>query len=328
MPFDPSDEAVASMNSVAIDAPEDVIDEDLDVGTQVMRHVVDLRLVDQCVALKLVGKVMMALPGQMNQRDKAAFRRHTLTTLDHLLQRIERIRADALQTMSITPDSQDYPQVFNATTDAVLDLLAHERRLKHLHGDEAVGEQTVSILPTLIRHCQENFPKVRDRNRNEAMDASIAKTIAVLRCAPRVMELITYFDYFQKNVEGMHRKLWMKVVSQAEKVLGILADGQAITDGRLVLKVYRVVMDTLSSVYRFRAEKDVERLSRMSELGRSLEVTQFTLEEGIDYSHVLSEFEDTMRGYMELYTGIMTGAQVKDEEVDEVTPDEDEDTPE
>lgn len=293
-------DAGASCNAAPIDVEEDSLVGEPSAVDETLKDVSDRDLASKCSAIKLAARVVEAMPHDVRLDGSKDAENSLIRALDGVLKRVSEIRSMTLSVINPPEKSADYPHVFNAATGVALDLLAHEQRLRRIHGDDAEAP-SLDVFSVLMDRCAKLLPERLDCRDSESLDVMLARRLAILQIAPRMLELTTIFDYFQADQVAMQMTLWKEVKDKSEEAWAQIAGDSHAQDGRLLLKTYRVVADVMCAVYRKTACRDAETLARMVDGDRSLLISRYEQDGGMRYDHVIDAFRETLETFMTVY---------------------------
>lgn len=244
----------------------------------------------KCASLKLGARIVgmaTAMGGELEDTD-------VLRSMTHVLQRLATLRKVGLAVVGVDKSSPDFPAVFNAVTNAMLDVVTAEWKWSMLTRNQSQPLPT-SVIATLLEFAIRIQPERFDPL-IAGVNLATARRLCVLESVPKLYNLVNYFDYYQAKPDAMINRLLQSVVEQAEFHTSLLSstDSPAFAVQAILQRMYSVSVGIMCEVYKSSAYRDVARLRGMSELDRSVVIAQYEHLGGMKYSHIIDEHRVAM----------------------------------
>ena len=240
----------------------------------------------RCAGIKLASRVVgMAAAMSAELTDTELLR-----SLDSVMQRVAVIRQMAMGQLGIHQGTEDFVPAFNALTNAALDAVTEEWKWARL----APGSSrtlSAQVLSRLFEQAINNqMPAMMLDDYGGAPNLDLARKLCTLEALPKIWGLVNLFDYYQAaDHEGMVQRLLKAVVAAAERQAERLTPAGAVTFTRQAVleRLYGVSVGLMCEVYKHCASQDVLHLRSMTELDRSVMISQYERLGGMSYDHVI-----------------------------------------
>ncbi len=238
----------------------------------------------RCAGIKLASRVVgmaAAMSGELSDTE-------LLRSLDSVMQRVATIRQSAMGLLGISQDSMDFVPAFNALTSVALDAVTEEWKWARL----APGSSrmlSAQVLSRLFEQAINNQVPGMMADYSGPPNLELARKLCMLEALPKVWGLVNLFDYYQADHEGLIQRLLDSVVIVAERQAERLTPSGAITFTRQAVleRLYGVSVGLMCEAYKHCASQDVLHLRSMTELDRSVMISQYERLGGMSYDHVI-----------------------------------------
>lgn len=278
--FDPS---ALQIFGVSFDEESILIEEDL-------KHIADESARRQCGALKLAARIVGIATANSAELDDAG----VLRSMSEVMTRLSSLRHVALSIIGADKNSTDFPAVFNAVTNAMLDVVTEEWKWGQLAPGES-RKLPPNLIAKLIDMAVTAQPYRFDKN-TVGIETALARRLCLMEAIPRLHGLVNLFDYYQKTPDVMVERLMRSVVENAEFHTELLVKASAplLEEGVILSRVYGISTSLMCEVYKAAAYRDVMHLRSMPELDRSIVIAQYEHLGGMKYDHILDDHQVAM----------------------------------
>lgn len=246
----------------------------------------------KCASLKLAGRIV----GAASTLDKNLDDETLIEKISEMMERIALLRTVALDVLGTQRNKPGYPQIFNAMTTLMIDIVTEEWKWQQLGRTERFSSSVVSAIFQEAIAVYERQEIV-----SASSDFKLTWKLAVLKSSTTLHSLPNIFDYFQAEVGKMVGILVAQVSSEVNKYLPRLVSKRTGIEVQLTVidRLFEVSTGLLCEIYKAQAKKDIERLRRMPELDRSLLIAQYESSGSMKYDHILEMHREGMVKIME-----------------------------
>lgn len=278
--FDP---AALQILGVSFDEESILIEEDL-------KHIADEAARRQCAALKLASRIIGIATANSAELDDAG----VLRSMSEFMTRLSTLRHVALSVIGADKNSTEFPAVFNAVTNAMLDVVTEEWKWGQLAPGES-RKLPPNLIANLIDMTVAAQPYRFDKN-TVGIETALARRLCLMEAIPRLHGLVNLFDYYQKTPDVMVERLMRSVVENAEFHAELLVKASAplLEEGVILSRVYGISTSLMCEVYKAAAYRDVMHLRSMPDLDRSIVIAQYEHLGGMKYDHILDDHQVAM----------------------------------
>ncbi len=239
----------------------------------------------KCASLKLGARIVGMATAMGEELDDA----DVIRSMTQVLQRLSALRRVGLTVIGVDKTSPDFAPVFNAVTNAMLDVVTDEWKWSKVTRNRSQPLPT-GMIATLLEFAIRIQPERFD-SKISGINLATTRRLCVLESFPKLYNLINYFDYYQAKPESMINRLLQSVVEQAEFHAGLISskDSPAFAAQAILQRMYSVSVGIMCEIYKASAQRDVARLRGMPELDRSVLIAQYEHLGGMKYSHIIDE---------------------------------------
>lgn len=278
--FDP---AALQILGVSFDEESILIEKDL-------QHIADEAARRQCAALKLASRIIGIATANSAELDDAG----VLHSMSEFMTRLSTLRHVALSVIGADKNSTEFPAVFNAVTNAMLDVVTEEWKWGQLAPGES-RKLPPNLIANLIDMTVAAQPYRFDKN-TVGIETALARRLCLMEAIPRLHGLVNLFDYYQKTPDVMVERLMRSVVENAEFHTELLVKASAplLEEGVILSRVYGISTSLMCEVYKAAAYRDVMHLQSMPDLDRSIVIAQYEHLGGMKYDHILDDHQVAM----------------------------------
>lgn len=281
--FDPS---VLQNLDASLDDDSSIVEVDEDE----LRRIAGAEARRRCAGLKLASRIVGVATANSADLDDAG----VLRSMAEFMRRLSSLRQVALSVIGADKDSPDFPSVFNAVTNAMLDVATEEWKWSRLAPGQT-RQLPSGIIAKLLDVTIKAQPERFDHDLAGG-DMATARRLCVLEAIPKLYGLVNLFDYYQTNPATMVGRLMRAVVEHAEFHANLMAtpSSPAFAERAILQRMYGISSGLMCEVYKAAAYRDVMRLREMPELDRSIVIGQYERLGGMKYDHVLEQHRTVM----------------------------------
>lgn len=281
--FDPS--ALQNLGTSFDD--DNAIDE---VGDDELRRIAGAEARRRCAGLKLASRIVGVATANGAELDDAG----VLRSMSEFMSRLSTLRQVGLAVVGADKEAPDFPAVFNAVTNAMLDVATEEWKWGRL----APG-QNRQLPPGVIAKLLDVTIKCQPERFDHELaggDMATVRRLCVLESIPKLYGLVNLFDYYQLSSSTMVGRLMRAVVEHAELHANLMSPRSSplFAERAILQRMYGISTGLMCEVYKAAAYRDVMRLRELPELDRSIVIGQYEHLGGMKYDHVIDQHREVM----------------------------------
>jgi hypothetical protein len=257
----------------------------------------------RCADLKLAARIV----GLATASGAVLDDREVLRAMNLTMERLVLLRQVGLERVGVKKNSPDYPAVFNAVTEIMLDAVTDEWKWKQANED--AGSLSPGVIGNLFDIAVRSHPERFEALPSMDIDLTMVRRLAVITIIPRVYGLLNFFDFFQRDIQGMLGEIVQSIADMAESYAREISAKMPAFAVQIVLqRLYGESAALMGEVYKAAAYREVERLSSMPEYERSILLARCDRLGGLPWDHVLAEHREAMGRMMKLANVIAEAA--------------------
>jgi len=280
----------------------------VEVDSDDLRRIASAEVRRRCASLKLASRIVgiaTAMSAELNDEEQL------LRSMTEIMQRLSSLRQVGLAVVGAEKDSPDFPSVFNAVTNVMLDVVTEEWKWRRIDPGKAhiLSPAIVAkLFDAIVKMQPERFEQFE--HDSVGVDIATARRLCILEAIPRLYGLVNLFDYYQ-NHDAIVFRLLRAVVEQAEKYASRImpASAPAFAEQAILQRMYGVSVGLMCEVYKAEAYRDVSRLREMPELDRSIVIAQYEHLGGMKYDHVIDRHQAAMDRMLDIANLILESRQ-------------------
>lgn len=291
---------MTGFNPAALHSLKLALDDDshiVQVDDDEVRRIASAETRRRCAGIKLASRIAGMASAISSDVDDQAL----LKSMENVMRRVAEVRSAGLGVVGVTPESKDFPATFNALTNVALDVVTEEWKWSRV----APGQ--IQHLPSsvLTRIFVLGIQQQESAAVSEYMgsdDLALARKLCFFEAIPKIFGVINFFDFYQKDRDSMVLRLVRAIVDEAERLGQELVPDGAIsfTKQSLVQRLYGVSVGVMCEVYKEHAARAVTELRSMTNLERSVAVTQYERQGGMQYDCVMDAHSNVLTRVSEL----------------------------
>jgi len=289
---------VSLFNAAALQSLDASLSDDssiVEVEEDELRRIAGGETQRRCAGLKLASRIVGVATANSADLDDDG----VLHSMGEFMRRLSSLRQTALGVIGADKASPDFPLVFNAVTNAMLDVATEEWKWSRLAPGKT-RQLPPGVIGKLLAVTIQSQPE-RFTNELAGGDMANARRLCVLESIPKLYSLANLFDYYQTDSAVMLGRLVRAVVDEAEThtTQMTISTSPSFAVRAILQRMYGISTGLMCEVYKAAAFRDVTTMRSMSDLDRSIVIAQYEHLGGMKYDHILEQHHSVMARMIE-----------------------------